>query len=251
LGAIALLLVAIQPVRAAPSDIGTLIRSKSLEERVLIPHQIEASLQELNTQPKELNLRTILEPHAGSREEMRAVVNVLTTQSDLTVSVRLLNSQFFDDKVSQDYRDRLKDFAFTGGQRDGFKFFQQVGEVPIREDLWRELSNSESEDIERIFTEASSGGEVVVLDGAGKLYRLTKSFSISGLSEKEGLDGVALLGEGVYTNLATIGQTIATAVSSSNESLFDLSEAIPSIYALSLRRMGEESSGSTIQYTSR
>jgi hypothetical protein len=233
---------------ATPSDIGHLIRSKNLEEKVLIPHQIETSRAELTTQPKEVNLRAILEPHASSKEEVRAVLNILNNPSILTVSVRLLDSEFFDDKVARDYRDRLKDFAFTGCQRDGFKFFQQMGHAPIREDLWRELSEEGREDVERIFTEARSGGEVVLLDRAGKLYRLTNSFSITRLSENQGIDGVALLGRGVYTDLATIGQTIATAVSEPNRSLFDLSEAIPSIYAFSLKRMGEESPGSTIQY---
>lgn len=126
------LLVAHSSAFATPSDIGHLIRSRNLEEKVLIPHQIETSLHELNTQPKEVNLRAILEPYAGSQDEVRTVLNLLQNPSVLTVSVRLLNSEFFDDKVARDYRDRLKDFAFTGGQRDGFKFFQQVGEVPIR-----------------------------------------------------------------------------------------------------------------------
>jgi hypothetical protein len=125
--AILYLLVAHSSAFATPSDIGHLIRSKKLEDTVLIPHQIEASLAELNTQPKEVNLQAILEPYAANREQVRAVLNLLSNPSVLTVSVRLLNGSFFDDKVAKDYQDRLANFAFTGYEREGYKFFQQVG----------------------------------------------------------------------------------------------------------------------------
>lgn len=249
--ALAYLFLSLSLASAQPYDVGQRIRSEHLEEQVLIPVQIETSLKELNSQPKEVNLQTILAPYAGSRTQVQAALNLLGNRggspSDLSVSVRLLNSRFFDDVMAREYRDRIATFAYTGCRRDGYKFFQQSGYAPIRHDLWQAACDGDGEESERVFAEARAGGEVVLLDGDGKLYRLTKDFFLTKLPGN-GIDGVALLGGTAYGAITDAGQTLGSFVSSDNASTFDLSEAIPSIYAFSLRHKGDESPGTTLQY---
>jgi hypothetical protein len=193
-----------------PSDVGHLLITQKIEEQVLIPHQIRASVRELEAKPIAINLRTILEANSQDRENVRATLNILSNPSTLTLSVRLLNGEFFDDVISRQYRESLNTFEYTGLERSGYKFFQQTGVLAHSASLWRQLQEADGEEADRLFKEASSGGEVVILDPSGKLYRLTTSFLLGKLTQRRGIDGVGKFGESIYANSTSAGQSLAS-----------------------------------------
>ena len=226
-----------------PSDYAKRVEEKQFSGvNVFFGHSVETDTLELSNDIKRIDLLEILsQGNDGTNPGIQEAIDFLSgsAPTEKGLVVRLVNQNLLDEEISKDYASRVNSFAYTGLELNGHKFFQQEGFAPVNTRAWNRLGDElAGEELEALFAEAKSGGEVLVLDTAGTVSRLKNSFSI--LNLPEGLEGVFFTDASSYQSVNFAGDSLSQVVfTQSQDGAFALSkesdsDLAPKIHQLSL-----------------